>query len=539
MAEEPLPRRVETEIGRTPRDARHVRSGGPDVRPELQEALLVLWQRKWSILAITVLATGIALFLSGRQTPIYASDAEVLVRPLELGGDTSDTLAPNMETEQELAGSAAVAEVVADSLDSSQEPGQLLNGLSVSSPSDTEIMVFSYSHRNPEEAQRLAQAFAEAYLEYRRQTVAEALVSSAEDIQRQIQVLEDRLKEVEQQLGRLEQGDPRLAALDREASLLQAGILQRQLAQLESPERAAVGSIVQPSGLPSSPSSPDHTVNGAFGFAAGLALGIGLAFLRDRLVGRLRTDTEVEDHLGAPVLASVPRVPEWRRRKEAFLVTKSEWRSPSAEAYRILRTNLMSVASTYAAKSILVTSAHTGEGKSATAANVAVVLARAGKQVILVSGDLRRPRLNHFFNITAGPGLVDVLSGKAPLEKVLVTLTGPSAANWGENLKILPSGRATEAAAELLASEETAKVLGKLEASADFVIIDSPPLLPVTDALVLAPLVGGVLLVIGPRSVTADSVASARQKLDNVGARLLGAVLNGPDPSLLRSYYSY
>ena len=278
-------------------------------------------------------------------------------------------------------------------------------------------------------------------------------------------------------------------------------------------------------------------VNGAFGLVAGFALGIGLAFLRDRLSERLRSSEEAEAYLEAPVLGAIPRVPAWRRRKEAFLVTAVQWRSPAAEAYRVLRTNVLSAASAFEVKSIAVTSAYAGEGKSATVANLGVVLARAGKRVTLVSADLRRPRLNEFFRRDGDIGLIEVLSGRATLGQALqeITLSGGLDAS-PVGLRLLPSGHVPEDVTELLTSETLAGVLKDLEDVSDIVLIDLPPVLPVTDALVVAAVTKNVLLVIGPRANTRPAITSARQQLDRVGARILGGVLNGPDVSTAQTY---
>jgi polysaccharide biosynthesis transport protein len=238
------------------------------------------------------------------------------------------------------------------------------------------------------------------------------------------------------------------------------------------------------------------------------------------------------------VLGSIPRVGAWKKRKQAFLVTRDLWRSPEAEAYRILRTSVLSAASTKGAKSLLVTSPHTGEGKSATVANLGVVVARAGMTVTIVSADLRKPRVHEFFGVSTSPGLVDVLHGKASLDSALKELTMPMMPG-GVPIRFLPSGPVPDNPAELLGSAAMGDLLADLERTSDLVLIDAPPILPVTDALVLAPRTGGVLVVIGVRSATVTTVSSARQQLDKVGARVLGAVLSGPNPDLTQTYYAY
>jgi capsular exopolysaccharide synthesis family protein len=346
---------------------------------------------------------------------------------------------------------------------------------------------------------------------------------------------------MEQRLQGMSETDPNRSGLEASASLVRSSILDRQLAQAGLPTEGKGGRIIEPADQPLSPVSPNHTMNGAFGLVAGLAIGVGLAFLRDRLSERLRSPEGIEAYLEAPVLGAIPRVPAWRRRKEAFLVSAVQWRSPAAEAYRILRTNVLSAASAIDVKSIVVTSAYGGEGKSATAANLAVVLARAGKDVTLVSADLRRPRLHEFFNREEHMGLIDLLAGRTTLRQALQEVAVPTHGfdTSMASLRLLSSGNVAEDPGELLTSTTMARILAELERLSDIVLIDVPPVLPITDALVVAEVTKHVLFVIGPEASTRPAITSARQQLDRVGARILGGVLNGPDPSMSRTSYSY
>ena len=198
----------------------------------------------------------------------------------------------------------------------------------------------------------------------------------------------------------------------------------------------------------------------------------------------------------------------------------------------MLRTSILSAASTAGAKSILVTSPNSGEGKTGTVANLAVALARTGMKVSVISADLRRPRIHEFFASTSDVGLSDVLQGRASLKDALKNITSPvlpTAESETLTLRFLASGSIPEGPAELLASPAMQQVIEQLESISDVVLIDAPPVLPVTDGLVLAPKVSGVLLVVGPRSMTRVTVSAARQQLDQVGAHVFGAVINGSE----------
>lgn len=501
-------------------------------RLNLPDALSVLWFRKWSILAITLLTVGVALFVSSRQTPIYESQANVLVTPIDTGSDAVAPPEPNLATEAELVSSVAVAQIVAENLGTEADPRRLLQDLSVDQLTDTEILEVRFKDAKPAEGQRLATGFAEAYLQFREDVASREILEKAQELEAQIVSLEQRLKKIDAQLLRVPDDDPRRSSLETEAASLRDLILQAQIGRLNLPREVSGGRIIQPAALPSAPVSPDYRVNVAIGLVAGLGLGIGLAFVRDRISGRLRSSEEFEEYLEAPILGVIPRTPEWRRRKKAYLVSAVHWRSPPAEAYRVLRTNLLTATAALEAKSIVVTSAHSGEGKSATVANLGVVLARAGKRVTLVSADLRRPRLHEFFRRDGKVGLSDVLAGRVRLRAAVQDVALPWSAPMDlstTGLRLLPSGGVPENPAELLTSETMARVLSDLEQNSDVVLIDVPPILPVTDAPVVAAVAKNVLLVIGPNSGTRASVVGSRQQLERVGAQVLGGVLNGPN----------
>ena len=523
------------------RPVRPIRAPRSEPRLDLQEVLSVLWFRKWSILAITLLTVAVALLVSSRQTPIYQSQASILVTPIDTGAESTTPETPNLATEAELISSVAVASIVADNLGIEGDPRDLLGNLSVDQPTDTEILQVSYRDPDQVQARRLATGFAEGYLQFREAAASKLIMERAKDLEAQIVALEQRLGTVQENLARLPADDPRSVSLQTEAASLQNLILQTQVARLGLPREVSGGEVIQAASVPTSPVSPDHVVNGMLGLVVGLALGIGLALVRDRMSGRLRSTDEVEEYLEAPVLGLIPRVPDWRRRKQAYLVSAARWRSPSAEAYRVLRTNALSTVSA-GAKSIVVTSTHSGEGKSATVANLGVVLARAGKSVSLVSADLRRPRLHEFFRRDGQFGLSDVLAGRLPLEAVVQEVALPSSAPMDlstVSLRLVSSGPVPEDPAELLGSATMAKVLEDLERVSDIVLIDAPPVLPVTDAPVVAAMTKNVLLVIGPNSATRASVVSSRQQLERVGARILGGVLNGPNAIKAQSFGYY
>ena len=286
--------------------------------------------------------------------------------------------------------------------------------------------------------------------------------------------------------------------------------------------------------LPGSPVQPRPLRSAALGGAAGLLIMALIAFLIEYLDDTLKTPDEVVQALGLPVLGVVARHPTG----EGGPVALQQPRAPVAEAFRSLRTNLQFSSAGRPLRTVLVTSPSPADGKSTVAANLAVVLAQSGRRVALVDADLRRPRAHQLFGLHKGEGLSGLflqmqvyLDGKLRLERSLQK-TGLA------NLWLLASGSPPPNPAELLGSETMLAVLEAVKEQAQLVVIDSPPVLAVTDAAALAPGVDGVLLVIKPGATKLAACRQAVEQLRRVGANLLGVVLN--DVQLKRSaYYHY
>lgn len=290
-------------------------------------------------------------------------------------------------------------------------------------------------------------------------------------------------------------------------------------------------STVDPASVPEAPVSPNTPLNLALGLLVGLALGVGAAVLRETLDTSVRGEDDVREVTDASVLGGIAWDAEAPKRP---LIVQSSPHSTRAEAFRQLRTNLQFVDVANHPRSIVITSSVPGEGKSTTVANLAITMAEAGSRVCLLEGDLRRPMVTQYLGLESSAGLTTVLIGRAELADVIQP--------WGSgNLHVLPSGRVPPNPSELLGSAAMEKLLHTLEESYDTVIIDAPPLLPVTDAAVLSKLADGAVIVVGSQKINRDQLARAVANLEAVDARLLGVVLNllptkGPDAY---SYYSY
>lgn len=307
--------------------------------------------------------------------------------------------------------------------------------------------------------------------------------------------------------------------------------------RLEKPSEGGTSpvrlSVITPAVAPTTPSSPNIYLNLILGLVTGLALGLAAAFLRSLLDTKVRGELEVRRITDASILGGVLFDSDASRKP---LLTQVPSLSPRAESFRQIRTNLQFAHVGSESKTVLVTSSLPGEGKSTTATNMAIALAQAGQRVALVDADLRRPMVAEYLGLERQLGLTTVLVGSAELNDVLQ--------QWGpDELFILPSGQIPPNPSELLGSIAMQQLVSRLEAAFDAVIVDAPPLLPVTDAAVLSQIVGGVVLVVGSQQIKTADLEKSISALEMVEANLLGVILNklpskGPD-AYAYSYYTY
>lgn len=510
----------------------------PALQPvQLREYLAVLRARRWTVVLTAAVTLFAAMFVSMRMTPMYTSTSKVLVKAITgnqqlLGAAPVATL--ELETEREVAMSTAVATVAAKEIDSDVAAEDLLTHLSVSVPADTQVMEFTYTDPKPLVAQQLSQAFAEAYLTFKRGEALKTFNSIQGSIQEQINDLQAQMGRARFTSDHAAPDSEARARAENTISLIsgQIALLRNQFSSLGSLD-IDPGAILQPAPLADAPSSPNHLQNGGLGLFVGLALGVGFAFLRERLDDRLRGRDDLQEHLGAPTLIVIPKVLEWRDRARPNLVTLEQPRGAATEAYKTLRTSVLFNAAQSGLKTLMITSATAGEGKTTTAANLAVVLAQAGKRVVLVSGDLRKPRVGSFFQregrTAAEGGLSTILTGGMTLQEAIVDTEV-------EGLWLLDSGPIPANPAEMAQSAAMGTLLEALHEAADFTIVDSAPALVVTDALAMAPHLDGILYVADGGRTSRQTVARARVQLEQVGGRIIGGVLNALDTSKSGSY---
>jgi succinoglycan biosynthesis transport protein ExoP len=290
--------------------------------------------------------------------------------------------------------------------------------------------------------------------------------------------------------------------------------------------------------VPRQPVGPQRLLGIALAFVISIVFGICLAILLEYLDNTVRSAADVERLLGLPALATIPSVGGFTRRRfvpgfsrktplqgamaRPELLLNGETRSTIAEAYKQLRTAILLSTAGRAPKTLLVTSAKPGEGKTTTAINTAISLAQTGARVLLIDGDMRRPMIHNIFNIVNTVGLSTVLSRNVNEQDILALIEFQKE----NSLHLLSSGPIPPNPAELLGSSQMKQMLQTLEQHFDHIVIDSPPITSVTDGVWLASLVDGVVLVVHGRQATRDLARRTRQLLRGVGARIFGVVLN-------------
>ncbi|WP_375385848.1 polysaccharide biosynthesis tyrosine autokinase [uncultured Microbacterium sp.] len=311
-----------------------------------------------------------------------------------------------------------------------------------------------------------------------------------------------------------------------------AASLTSQVEKIETPNGGSTSPVrltrVQDATAPTVPSSPNVPLNLALGALIGLALGIGFAVLRTVLDTRIRTARDVEGITDSPIIGAIAFD---AKAKERPLIVHDDPQSPRSESFRALRTNLQFL-DMGGRDSFVITSSVPSEGKTTSTINLAIALADAGKRVALIDADLRKPKVAEYLGIEGGAGLTDVLIGRASLADVMLP--------WGQrSLFVLPAGRIPPNPSELLGSDQMRTLLDALERDFDVVLCDAPPLLPVTDAAILARRTSGAIVVVAAGRTNKRQLDGAVDALITVDAKVAGVVMSmvptrGPD-----SYYSY
>ena len=516
----------------------------------------LLWHWAWLVILCTLVAAAVAYGISSVTTPIYQASTTLLINQARnpTGADMQDLMLSERigRTYAELMKRSPILAKVAEEFE--VEPAVLqsaITQISVTSVRDTQLLQLSIEGTSPEVVASVAEALPRVFIEDLKSVQSERFAESKNNLQRELDTLSNEIEvtqvaiqaindaptaEEAVELGRLRNALTQYQ--NNYANLLQS-YENIRLTEVQSSDSIAV---VEPAQIPTQPIRPRALTNTLLAAIVGAMLALGIIFLIEYLDDRVKTPQDLYSIVDLPVLGSIARIATQEKKglgkrkarltAEETLVSSIQPRHPITEAYRGIRTNLQYSSVDTNLTSLLITSATPGEGKTTTAANLAIVLAQSGRSVILVDADMRKPRQHTLFELPQSPGLTDaIVASHTPPTRYVRATNVP-------NLSLLTSGKVPPNPAELLGSQRMQQLIAQLHEQAEMIIFDAPPVLAVTDAQVLANQVNGVVLIIDSEQTSRATVARAVEALARTNANLLGAVLN----RLVRSprgYYQY
>ena len=514
------------------------REEGPST---LRDYLQILRRGKWLILQAVIIIPAVAVIWELRGDTVYRASADVLMNTQNLAANLEGVFDPSqvnpgrvIKTQVSL---ARVPEIGRRTIEAvgleGWSPSDLIETSTVTSFEDNDVITFVVTNPDPALSARLATEYARQFTLYRLELDTGAIATAREAVEARIGALEAAGQQGSALYGTLVEREERLATLES---------LQTSRAVLVRPATGAAELGPQP------------RRKAMFGIVLALLIGVGLAFLREAVDTRVRSTDEIGREIALPLLGRIAEPPPTIRRRRQ-LVTLAEPYGPHAEAFRMLVSNIAFMDLESRARVIMLTSAVEREGKSTTAANLAVAFARAGKRVALVDFDPYSAGLHHFEDRlprsgrSRRPGLTEVLLGKASLEACLSSVDVSRGPSWAAStngrepsrsdgrLEFLPSGP-VPSTLEFGDSTALADVLEALQERSDLVLIDAPPLLRTADALAASSRVDALLLVVRLNFVRRPMLSDLRRVLDSSPAQKLGFIATGAEAETGYGYLS-
>lgn len=512
----------------------------PAERIELRHYIDIL-RRRWAWFLLPVVAvTGLAAVLNLRSPEMFSASASVLVNASEAGQVVGDATrnagisARQIENEIAFADSDIVRSLAEESL------ADLDGSVSVTGSEDADLLEFTAEAGDPLTAAEAANAWATAFVTAKQEQAIASTEGLTQSFRERLATLSDERQSLRSELDRIEDqlaraSDPiRIAQLDLERTREERRIAF-ELDLIDAEVRAITGGItelqingelvatgeyqiIQVAAPPTAPLNLPLPQSLAFGIVAGLIIGAGSAFLRNSLDQRIKSVEDVRT-LGLTALGTIPQVKQRMNKNRLAVLSLEDAEHPIAIAYHRLRTVLEFSSSTRHFTSVLVTSPSQSEGKTTTAINLAGSFALGGDFTAVLEADLRRPRFAEVYGIPYHVGVTSYLAGQLGFEDLA---THPTAE---DNLVVVSAGPLPANATTTITHPAFKDMLDLIEKDADVVVIDSPPVLPVPDALDLAHMVDGVLLVARSGVTKSSDLLAAHENLQSVSANVLGVVL--------------
>jgi succinoglycan biosynthesis transport protein ExoP len=491
----------------------------------------VMRERKWIVLATLVIVVAAVATYSLLKTPTYRASAEILRQSAAL----DETLFGNtvfqfqdatrqLETGANLVRLSVVGRMVKEDLGSERTVQALRDMTAATAVGGTDLIRITAQSDDPVESAAVANSFANQFIRYRLESYRSILATADEQV-----------------VTELDQMTPEELTSEKGITLTQK---HEELGILWSMQTGGF-ELVQEATVPPSPVSPKPVRNTGFGLAGGLVLGILLAFLVDYVDRRIKSEETMEKEFGLPVLASVPKLARpWgfgRDHRTQSLIGFAEADSPFIEAYRTLRSNLRFYQMEHRTQTLLITSGLAQEGKTITTVNLGLSLALSGARVIILETDLRRPMIDKYLNLHNEIGVSSVLAGTSTFSDSLQIVRVPDfvpdprlsadaqakGSTMRQALLCMTSGPLPPNPSELLTSPRMKELIETAAGHAEYVLIDTPPILLVSDALNLAEHTNGVIIAARMKYTTLDEARDVRTTLQRSGCHALGIVANG------------
>jgi capsular exopolysaccharide synthesis family protein len=520
------------------------------LQADLRQYISLLWRWAWLILLATILAGGAAYITSQLQDPVFQATTTLLINEATSSAQTSDytailTSERLARTYSEMLTKRPVLTEVVEILGLEEEYGDLKalqEVITVQLVRDTQLIELSVEDTDAEQAAEIANIVVKVFAHQNQELQASRYAESKASLEGQLTRLDGQIHNAVTELDSLG-GDPQD---ENEVARLEVELVQyrqtysqllQSYEQIRVAEAQATSNVVQvePAIVPEEPIRPRVLMNTALAAVVGGMLAVGAIFLMEALDDTIKSPDDVTRHLNLPILGTILRY----ENKNDNLITLDEPRSPIAESFRSLRTNIQYTSVDFPIRTLLVTSPTADVGKSTISSNLGVVLAQGGKRTIIVDADMRRPTLHRIFKLPNRLGLSSLFVFQSLFDKSKDLPDGTLQSIKADGLMVVTSGKTPPNPSELLASERMNGLIERFQDEAELVIIDSPPILAVTDATVLAPRVDGVLMVIKPGETKLETARQTVEQLRRVGANLLGVVINEVDPRSGRYGYHY
>ncbi|MEI6291893.1 MAG: polysaccharide biosynthesis tyrosine autokinase, partial [Chloroflexota bacterium] len=493
---------------------------------DIKEYFYLLWSWSWLIILVGLLAGIITYIVSINTVPLYESSTRLLISdpPALRSLDTSSMISTQTQTStySEMLLDRPVLQGVIDKLGLQITSDELKDFVTVEIIRNTQLILVTVQNNNPILAADIANTLAVVFTERIRELQSQRYAVTQKGLSQQVKEMEQQINDTSASITK--ENDPaqklqlesRLTEYRQLYSNLVTNFEQVRLAEAQTSTNVFVS---EPAGVPIIPVSPKTALNTLIAVAAGILLSASVIFGIDLLDDSIRNPEDIREKFKIPVLGVIAT----HRIVDGKPICLSQPRSPIAESFRSLRTNITYASVDIPLRRILITSSTPQEGKTTVSSNLAVVLAQGEKKAILIDADMRRPTIHEKFGLMNRLGLSSLFVRS--LENI------PAAIQGGilPSLSIITSGSLPPNPSELLTSHRMSEILDRLNNDYDLIVIDTPPVLTVTDAVALAHSMDGVIVVAKPGLTTLSALRQTLEQLQNVGANVLGIVLNQVD----------